>query len=267
MQPLVLDLQTGDVIALSDHKHSAGALFFWVPGDVLYYVWHEETPDWKTWRVEMPAPHAQGIVYEPPEGSFLVDVLDDTHLVISVPVRDKKRQTALLNWRTGERRFLAEPGYQLVSTSKDLSHALLFGPGDIQEGGWPIGFYVAEFSLEDGVGTLRRVMPTVGRFYNNTPRLSPDGRHVLAERLIVPGILLTELVRDEVSDDGSYQEIPIAPQEGWLCWSGLWYGSDTVIASCHKRDEDRTSSSLWRIPLDGEPAVRLADEGYLRPGP
>ncbi len=151
----------------------------------------------------------------------------------------------------------------LVSVSEDYSHAILYGPGDGLEGGRIAGFHIADFSLEDGAEALHRITPTVGLAYDYHPRLSPNGQHVMAERLLSGGTLLTDLVLIELSGTGAYQEIPIAPQEGWLCWNGLWYDNETVIASCHERDKERADFSLWLIPLNGDPAVRLADEGSM----
>src|SRR5688572_14113194 len=42
MQPFVLDLQTGDVVPLSPYVDTALASFFWLPGDILYYIWKDE---------------------------------------------------------------------------------------------------------------------------------------------------------------------------------------------------------------------------------
>jgi hypothetical protein len=263
MQPFVLDLQTGEVTPLSSVIDSAIASFFWVPGDILYYIWKAENLNWRMWRVAMPDVSVQEPVYGVGEGGNVIQVLDDTYLIVIEALVGTERQSTLLDWRTGTRTPLAEPGYQLSSVSQSGNTAVVYGPDDGLEGGWLAGFYLADFSIERGAENLRRFTPTTGIAYAYHPRLSPDGKQVLAERLLSGDSLLADLVLIAPDETGAYRETPITPLDGWLCRGGLWSGSETVVASCHPRDAELENASLWRIPLNGEPSVQLAKSGSL----
>jgi hypothetical protein len=82
-----------------------------------------------------------------------------------------------------------------------------------------IGFYIAEVDLEAGRYTNSiRVNPSNGaRGYDYQPAFSPDGKHIIAKRLLTGDRFGSEIVLVEF-DEVSYFETPLAPSSDKYCW-------------------------------------------------
>lgn len=261
-KPFVLDLTTGALSVLDPHEESAAASFFWLSDDVLYYTW-ANAGLWSTWRAQMPAGSAPELAFPPQEGSVVLQVLDDERLVISEPVADTQRQTVVLNWRTGERIVMAGD-YQLVDLSPDLTHAILYGHDDGREGGYVIGFYIAQVDLKSGSYAYSvRVYPSgAATGFHYQPAFSPDGEHVAATQfqVLADGSEKTSLVVAGYDDQFFYANI-LSPSADQACWKWAWYSPTDVVASCRSIGTPGGSSELWLLPIDGSLGVRLAADG------